>query len=176
MAAGRGLFDRELMLEVLRGLDERLDKPQRVVVVGGSYLALAELRESTRDVDVATRLTDATRRAVEEVAAERGLAPRWLNDDAAVFLPKGLTEDECESVFDGDQLTVVAPSADWIFLMKLYAARAVDRADMVRLWPYTGFDDVETAIERYKDAYPYAPADEDLPEFLADIAAQAHKP
>lgn len=51
----------------------------RLIVVGGSYLALHGLRESTRDVDTITVLDEAVRSAVQEVARRRGLAPHWLN-------------------------------------------------------------------------------------------------
>lgn len=99
-----------------------------------------------------------------------------MNDDAAPFVPAGLTAEHCASVFDGSALTVLAPSADWIFVMKLYAARAVDRPDMVRLWPHTGFESTETAVARYWAAYPHAPADEHLDGYVADIAARAKWP
>jgi hypothetical protein len=173
----RLLFDRERMLAALDSLDRKLEahgQPhQQLIVVGGSYLALAELRQSTRDIDVATRLTKATRQAVHDVAADKGLAPRWLNDDAAVFTPKGMTKEHCVRVFAGFALTVLAPSADWIFLMKLYAARAVDHKDLIRLWPLTGFATAEEAIARYWQAYPHAPADDDLEVYVADIVEHA---
>jgi Nucleotidyltransferase of unknown function (DUF6036) len=47
----------------------------RLIVVGGSYLALHGLREATRDVDTITVLDEAVRSAVREVARRRGLAP-----------------------------------------------------------------------------------------------------
>jgi len=171
------LFDRNRMLAALDSLDRKLEAQgqphQELIVVGGSYLALVELRESTRDVDVVTRLTSATRRAVREVASEQSLPPRWMNDDAATFVPAGLTAAHCARVFDGSALTVLAPSADWIFIMKLYAARAVDGPDMIRLWPRTGFESTEAAVARYWAGYPHAPADEYLDAYVADIAARA---
>lgn len=171
------LLDRAEMLAALDDLDRKLaaqaQPRQQLIVVGGSYLALAELRQSTRDVDVATRLAPVTRRAIEEVAVERGLPRRWLNDDAAAFLPAGLNVDSCDVVFDGSALTVLAPSADWIFLMKLYAARVVDRPDMVRLWPHSGFESAAAAVARYWDAYPHAVEDEHLVGYVAEIARKA---
>ena len=71
------------------------------------------------------------------------LPPLWLNDQAAMFL------------------------------MKLYAARAIDRPDMIRLWPHTGFTSPGQAVERYWDAYPHAREDDHLESFVAAIAKSA---
>jgi len=57
--------------------------------------------------------------------------------------------------------------------MKLYAARAADRSDLIRLWPHAGFESVDTAVERYWDAYPHAPDDEHLNVYITDIAERA---
>jgi hypothetical protein len=43
----------------------------RLVVVGGSYLALHDLRESTADVDSLTKLPDGVRDAVRTVGERR---------------------------------------------------------------------------------------------------------
>jgi len=60
------LFDRAVIDAGLLRLDEVLVERslphQRLVVVGGSYLALADLRHATRDIDTITRITDAIRR------------------------------------------------------------------------------------------------------------------
>lgn len=168
------LFDRDRLLAALHRLDSKLEAQgqphQKVIVVGGSYLALAELREATRDVDVITRLTSATRRAIHDVATELHLSPRWMNDEAAAFMPAGLAASHCTEVLTGSALTVLVPSADWIFLMKLYAARATDRPDLIRLWPHAGFESVARAVERYWGAYPHAPDDEHLDIYINDIA------
>src|SRR5437764_10882616 len=63
----------------------------RLVVVGGSYLALHDLREATADVDSLTRLTDEVRAVVRQVGDRHGLRANWLNDSAATFAPAGLT-------------------------------------------------------------------------------------
>lgn len=171
------LFDRALLLKGLASLDRVLgthNAPhQDLILVGGSYLALTDLREATRDVDTVSRLGNLMRAAIDEVAQKLGFPPNWLNDHAATFIPRGLTDEHCSTVFEGKVLTVRIPSADWIFLMKLYAARAVDRPDMIRLWPHTGFESAAEAVERYWDAYPHAPEDEFLENFIAGIASSA---
>jgi len=61
------LFDRAVIDAGLLRLDEVLVERslprQRLVVVGGSYLALADLRHATRDIDTITRITEAIRLA-----------------------------------------------------------------------------------------------------------------
>jgi transposase len=55
--------------------------------------------------------------------------------------------------------------------MKLEAARTVDRPDMIKLWPHTGFESARAAVSRYRDAYPHAAEDEYLERFVADETA-----
>ena len=62
------------LLEVAEILGASGRAQTRLIVVGGSYLALHGLRESTRDVDTITVLDEAVRSAVQEVASRRGLA------------------------------------------------------------------------------------------------------
>jgi hypothetical protein len=173
-------FDRARLLSALASLDEALQARglprQDLIVVGGSYLALAHLRDSTMDVDVVTRLTEATRQAVAEVADRHGVSARWLNDNAATFRPRGLTAEHCTTVVDGPALRVLAPSADWIFLMKMYSGRLVDRPDLARLWTHTGFTAPAEAVARYWQAYPHAPEDPYLEGFIAEILRQLKHP
>ncbi len=165
------------MLRALEHLDRVMVdgglRHQRLIVVGGSYLALEELRESTRDVDTVTRLDEQLRSAIAEVGVELGLAPTWLNDSSVPFRPTGLADEDCEIAFDGAALVAVVPSPDWIFLMKLNAGRFVDRTDMVRLWPLTGFASPQVAVDRYWDAYPGAAEDEFLLNYVSEIANEA---
>lgn len=171
------LFDREMLLAALAKLDQALEarevEHQELIVVGGSYLALADLRQSTRDVDTITRLIASVRAAIDEVGADVGFPPGWLNDRAAGFAPSGLGVEHCSPAFEGLALTVLVPSADWIFLMKLYSARTIDRPDMIKLWPLARFESAAAAVERYWDAYPHAPTDDFLKSFVASIADAA---
>ncbi len=156
-----------------RVMAERGLPQQRLVVVGGSYLALEGLRESTRDVDTVTRLDEQLRPAIAEVGAELGLDAAWLNDSSVAFRPAGLADDDCGIAFEGTALVVLVPSPDWIFLMKLNAGRFVDRPDMVRLWRLTGFASPQAAVDRYWDAYPAAADDQFLVTYVNEIANEA---
>jgi len=83
-----------------------------LVVVGGSYMALHDLRESTADVDSLTRLTGELQAAVRAVADRHGLRIDWLNDKAAMFAPTGLRVDDCELLYEHAHLTVLGPQVN----------------------------------------------------------------
>ena len=87
--------------------------------------ALNDLRESTRDIDSVTRLQAVTKQAISEIGQQHGYANDWLNDSAAAFRPSGLRIEDCTVLFDHHALTILGPTADWIFLMKLYAGRTI---------------------------------------------------
>jgi hypothetical protein len=97
-------------------------------------MALYELRESTRGVDSATRIDDELKLAVARVAAEHGLAPKWLNDSAAGYAPSTLRESDCALPLETPQLSVLGAPPNVVFVMKLFANRVVDTPDLRRLW------------------------------------------
>jgi hypothetical protein len=172
------LFDKRTILFALRAVAARLEEqdaePGVLIVVGGSFMAFHELREATRVVDTVTRITAVTRNAIDAVAAEHGFEAGWLNDRAAIYLPQGLDAEACEILVDHPRLRVLGPPADYVFVMKLYAARGeVDHDDMVHLWPHCTFATADNAVALYWQAYPHAPADEDLVGYVANIANEA---
>ena len=87
-----GLFDKTTIKAALTAVATRLKvhnrQPHVLVIVGGSFMALSDLRTSTQDVDTLTRLTATLRETVNDVAIEYGYEPDWLNDHAAAYLPK----------------------------------------------------------------------------------------
>lgn len=145
----------------------------RLVVVGGSYLALHDLRESTADVDSLTKLTDEVRAVVREVGERHGLRASWLNDSAMTFAPAGLELEQCEVLYEHSNLTVLGPPADQVFLMKLLASRAPDHDDMTVLWPRCGFSDAHAAVDAYYSAYPFEERDPYLVDYVQQIADQS---
>jgi len=120
-----------------------------LVVVGGSYMALHDLRDSTADVDSVTRLSDEIKAVITTIATRHGLRPDWLNDNAAMFSPAGLNEDDCDVLFQHTNLTILGPPASQVFLMKLSASRAPDHDDMIALWPYCTFGEAAAAVDAY---------------------------
>jgi hypothetical protein len=171
------VLDREQILGLLSEVAVRLEKNRGrqtvLVVVGGSFMTLHGLRSSTADVDTVTRLDAGIRRAVEAVAAVHDLAPDWLNDHAAGFLPMGLDVKDCETMFETQALLVVCPPHDLVFLMKLFANRPSDNDDMIALWPSCSFLSAEVAVEQFYAAYPHLERDPYLAEYLVAIAAAA---
>jgi hypothetical protein len=149
------------------------DSAQCIVVVGGSLLALLGFREGTDDVDSVKRLTVSLQEAVAEVARRHDLAPKWLNDAAVGFYPQTLNEDECTVELDHPRLRVLGVPLRDIFVMKLFASRAVDLEDLSAIWPECGFASPEEAVERYFAAYPHLERDEYLVDDVRVIAARA---
>lgn len=145
--------------------------PQHLVVLaGGSLLAWHGLRESTRDVDSLRPLAAELARAADEVGAAHGLPAGWLNARAAAFLPLTLDVEDCAVLFDHPRLRVLGAPLDQVFLMKLYAARDRDLDDLRALWPLAGFGSPQQAAEQFWQAYPHAPDDPYLANFIAAVA------
>ncbi len=144
-----------------------------IVVVGGSLLAMHGLRGATRDVDSVTRLDAELVAAVAVVATRHDLAPRWLNDAAAAFMPGGFDETTCDVLVEHQRLLVLGAPLDQVFLMKLYASRELDRDDLVRLWPLCEFDSPAEAARRFEVAYPHVDPDEYLVEYITEISRAA---
>lgn len=99
-------------------------------IVGGAAIALTlDTRRLTQDVDAVFHPTVDVRDVAEEIAHERGISPRWLNNAAAAFTPN---ERDAEAVsLDIPGIAVSTASAEHLFAMKLAASRdARDRADL----------------------------------------------
>ncbi|WP_329481653.1 hypothetical protein OG555_05825 [Kribbella sp. NBC_01484] len=144
-----------------------------MVVVGGSYMALHDLRESTADVDSLTVLTAELKAVVRQVGERHGLRATWINDSATMFAPVGLAPDACELLYEHSHLTVLGPPPGQVFLMKLLAGRAPDHDDMIALWPTCGFADARAAVEAYYSAYPFEEHDPHLVAYVQRIAELA---
>ncbi len=174
--AGGLLSDRaelESVFEDLAAELRRLGLHADVVMVGGAWLLWYRQRAATRDVDTARRLTADLSDAVANVGTRHDLSPDWLNDRAAGFWPTGVSFDTCEVVFERSGLVVRAPSADVVFVMKLYRSDPQDREDMVSLWPLCGFTSPDDAARAFRRSYPHAPEDEHLAGYIAEIADDA---
>ena len=120
-----GLLDGAAVSSLLAELADTLDLdgPQHTMIIGGgSLLAWRGLRLTTEDVDSVRRLDDELRDAVARVAARHGLSERWLNDDAAPFLPATFESERCDVLLDHPRLHVLGASLRDVFLMKMYRA------------------------------------------------------
>lgn len=145
----------------------------QVVMVGGAWMLWHSRRMSTRDVDSGRSLDPGVEIAVVKVAERHGLSSKWLNDSAAAFWPLTADYDACEVVYQTPNLEVRTPDPDVMFVMKLYRADPQDREDLVSLWPLCGFDGPEAAAAAFRNAYPHAPEDEYLADYIGDVAEDA---
>ncbi len=125
------------------------------------------MRDSTEDIDSISTADDSLRDAIGEIVTERGLPRRWLNNHAYGFRPEGLSEEDCVVMLSGNGLVVLLPPPEWIFVMKLYAARVGDYEGMIALWPSCAFDSPQQAVALYESAYPHAPGDPGLPGYIS---------
>jgi hypothetical protein len=165
--------------DIEAGLREVADQLQRdggaqvsIIVVGGSFMALHGLRDSTADVDSVSQLDDRLLAAVRRVAVQRGWPEQWLNDRARPWRTAGLQIPNCLLVLDHPALAVYTPGYDVMFLMKLNAARGPqDYADARALWPHTDFADAEAVVRAFYDAYPNERPDPDLTDFVRTFQA-----
>jgi hypothetical protein len=89
------------------------------------------------------------------------------------LLAGGASFDDCEVVYHQAVLTVRTPSADVIFVMKLYRADPQDREDMIALWPLCTFATPDDAARAFRFAYPHAPDDRYLGDFIRGVADDA---
>ncbi len=143
--------------------------------IGGSLLALLGFREATNDVDSITRLRASLREAVVQVADRHDLAPRWLNDSAAGFTPRAFDENACTVELDHPRLRVLGAPLQQVFIMKLFAARAVDITDLTAIWSECGFESPEQAADLYFAAYPHLERDEFLVEDIRAIGERGSR-
>jgi hypothetical protein len=151
----------------------RLRVAADVVMVGGAWLLWHAQRVATRDVDNARRLGPQLSKAIDAVGQRHDLRSGWLNDAAAAFWPAGASLEDASVVYDRESLVVRAPAPEVVFVMKLYRADPQDREDMVLLWPMCGFASPEDAVGAFEAAYPHAPEDEHLVEYVRAIATDA---
>jgi hypothetical protein len=143
------------------------------ILVGGSLLAWHGLRETTEDVDSVWLLDDELQSAVASVAADHDLASDWLNAKAAMFTPATLDPDSCEVLLEHGRLLVLGAPLPEMFLMKMYRGFPNDVADMIQMWPEIEYTNAQEVVDAFFAAYPHAPVDEHLDQYVVDIAARA---
>ncbi len=163
----------ESLFEELAEEFTRLGTTAEVVMVGGSWMLWHSQRASTRDVDSARRFETDLSEAANRVGSRHDLRPGWLNDAAAAFWPAGASYDDCAIAYEHEALVVRTPSAEIIFVMKLYRADPQDREDLITLWPLCSFTDPDNAVAAFRSAYPHAPEDEYLASYIAQVAHDA---
>jgi Nucleotidyltransferase of unknown function (DUF6036) len=124
---------KEMMLNALQHLDQKLDRPVTLIIGGGGAMLLAhQFPLVTTDLDgipaqgVNIGEIDSL---VKQVAIELKIPPDWLNPYYSTFthvLPSDYGS-RLQSVCSLAHLTVLALSKDDLLIMKCFAGRLKDR-------------------------------------------------
>lgn len=131
---------RDELLEALRRLGELVPQKAQIVIAGGAALILGDyVDRATGDGDVvyANPPLAQLRSAILQVAQERGLSPRWLNDGVKAFgdvLPDDFDQRTDRMGTFGDLRVLLLGRMDLI-LSKFYGGREVDLEDLAAMRP-----------------------------------------
>lgn len=181
------------ILGLFRLLDEALEKPTSILVVGGAALAVHWheqniRRRSTKDidfapisytdfperstytVDIATPSMPAHIMSASEIIAEREtIEPDWLNNKVInVMVPD--VEYEPTEMFCGYRLDVYRPSLKVLLAMKLMARRETkDLSDAIQLALETGIDSTEKMLRLVEDTFGEEYIAFDVQDFISDV-------
>lgn len=162
MTGGDPLLDRAAIERAFRRLGERLAGRGLigdVYIFGGAAMALAyDARRATRDIDAVFKPHGAVQEEARAVAAELGLPPWWLNEQASVYVAPGGDPDAAR-VFDHPGLRVSAASPEHLLAMKVLAARRRDADDIQVLVKHLGLGSAEAVLEVCAEIFP----EEDVP-------------
>lgn len=120
-------------------------------VVGGAAIALLNAdRRVTQDIDVLIHPAGSVQDVVDEMAAEHGLRPDWLNDAVKAKTPFVGDDDWVELLREGD-VSVFIASTPLLLAMKLSANRGIrDTDDIHFLLEACGVESLEQAQEIYE--------------------------
>lgn len=131
-----------------------------MTLYGGAVMLLAyDARDVTKDVDAIVHPPEVGRRLVARVAAERGLAEDWLNDNVRLFVSSKEAKNELPLPnVSRAGLHITRPTAKYLLAMKVMASRkplpgyAGDFHDIETLLRVTKIKSVRE-VERVVDAF-----------------------
>ncbi|REE03742.1 DUF6036 family nucleotidyltransferase [Citricoccus muralis] len=150
MSVGRE-FRRDDVVELLREVEERLATrgvTLDIQIVGGAALLLhGVLDRATGDIDARYARGDIVEEVVADMAQEYDLPPKWLNSNAAAFLP-----DEAQWIAgpEGTSSAVRLADLPTLAAMKMAAGRTKDIEDLGHIVLALG---IEQAVELVKLAF-----------------------
>ena len=127
-------------MDALERLGELIPEKAQIVIAGGPALILGDyVDRGTADGDVvyADPPLAQLRLAILQVAQERGLSPRWLNDGAKAFgdvLPDDFRQRSDRMGTFGNLRVLLLGRMDLI-LGKFYGGREVDLEDLAAMRP-----------------------------------------
>jgi hypothetical protein len=131
---------RDELVEALRRLGELVPQKAQIVIAGGAALILGDyVGRGTGDGDVvyANPPLVQLRSAILQVAQERGLSSRWLNDGVKAFgdvLPDDFDQRTDRMGTFGNLRVLLLGRMDLI-LSKFYGGREVDLEDLAAMHP-----------------------------------------
>ena len=167
-------FGGEELLGLLAEVDAELPEGAHVEIaaIGGGVLALRWADRTTGDLDVVSEsMPPELRSAAARVARRHDLRPDWINDAAKVKVPD--LDPQLEVLYAGDRLTVYGAGPRYLLATKLFAARAHDFDDALRLAAETGITDAEEMLDLLADAYPHRLLTPRIEHHARQVAAAA---
>jgi hypothetical protein len=172
MSINDPLLDRHAIEEAFRRLGDRLARRGVVAdlyVFGGAAMALAyDARRATRDIDAVLQPHGVVIEEAKAVAAEMGLPPWWLNEQASAFVARG-GDANAPRVFDHPGLRVSAASPEHLLAMKVLAARRRDAEDIRFLVKHLQLGRAEDVLALCAEIFPDEPVPDRARLVLEDV-------
>lgn len=172
MSGDGPLLDHAAITDALRRLGDRLARRGVVAdiyVFGGAAMALAyDARRSTRDIDAVFQPHGIVLEEARAVAAELGLPPWWLNEQASAYAAPGGDPDG-PRIFDHPGLRVQAASPEHLLAMKVLAARRRDTDDISFLIRRLGLATVQEVLTLCAEVFPEEPVPDRARLVLEDL-------
>ena len=172
MSGDGPLLDQAAITDALRRLGDRLARRGVVAdiyVFGGAAMALAyDARRSTRDIDALFQPHGIVLDEARAVAAELGLPPWWLNEQASAYTAPGGDPDG-PRIFDHPGLRVQAASPEHLLAMKVPAARRRDTGDIAFLIQRLGLASVREVLALCSEVFPEEPVPDRARLILEDV-------
>ena len=145
-------FTGDDIINCFRELDKRLPPDSGRVTVymigGGAMATRYDSARVTTDIDYTTTAPSAPAALAAGIVAtgdRLGLKPDWMNNVAESSIPR-TPDAEQQTVYDGNNLTVVAAGYRHLIAMKLNAGRDKDVQDLLTLCEQHGIDHPDTLI------------------------------
>lgn len=134
----------------LKALDEALDEPAKLVVIGGSALVLGYGgAAATNDIDTFESYLDAIKEAAEQARTKTGLNIPIVNSGIAQ-LPNGYEDRLMRVLPHLKNLEVLVLDAYDLAVSKLVRGNEHDRQQLAQLHALTPFD-LDTLVTRFRD-------------------------
>jgi Nucleotidyltransferase of unknown function (DUF6036) len=161
--------------------DRGVQKPLRVLMIGGAYmLLLAKMQRSTDDVDILwldednafQRAIDALRESVQAVAEKQRLEPDWFNSMTHLLMYDVVTIPKGTLWRRFGPLHIYTPSKTYILALKILAGRQKDIEDSRALLPSVRVKTRQQArrlLDRYVSSAALASNAEDIEHALEEL-------